>query len=154
MYFKFFSRPPLTVFKKVSSSRISSNAGFHWYFLCSSETTTSGFLFRIKNDGMSLRMNSSGISRITIATGNDMTPRTSPTAHWGPLSRLTENADPPKKTIRICPPTMITWIRANHLFLVIPSRILNLLSTRRQLDGCQKSLHLCRSTIVSSTYLY
>lgn len=99
---RFFSRPPRSCLKNVSWSRISSRAGFHSNRgRSSSDTTSSGRFLRQWNDGTSLRMNSSGISRIITATGSDIKPRMRQTAHCPPLRRATEKACPPTKMIKI-----------------------------------------------------
>ena len=114
--FRFLNRPPRTVLIKVNWSRISSRAGFHSNRRFSSETTTSGLLLscHFQNVGINFIINSSGISRRTIATGTEITPSTRPTAHWGPLMRLTEKASPPTKMIKIWPPTMMNWMPMNQ----------------------------------------
>lgn len=139
--FRFPRRPPRSLLMKVSWSLISSKAGFHWNRLspsASSETQSSGPFLRRQNVGINFVMNSSGINRMIIPMGIEITPRTRETPHWGPLRRLTENASPPMKIMRICPPTIMAWIPMNHRLRRNPSKMLRPLSKRRELIASQR----------------
>ena len=107
LYLSTLRRPPLMILRKVSSSLISSSAGCHSNCLSSSETSTAGAVLRLRNLGTTFRAKLSGMERMIMAIGVDRRPRTKEIPHWGPLSRWTENAAPPTKTIRTWPATMM-----------------------------------------------
>lgn len=143
LYFRFFRRPPRSLFMKVNWSLISSKAGFHRNRLspsASSEIQSSGPFLRRQNVGINFLMNSSGINRMIIPTGIESTPRTRETPHWGPLRRWTENACPPTKIMRTCPPTIMAWMPTNHRLRKIPSKMLRPLSKRRELMKSQQTI--------------
>lgn len=118
-----FNRPPRTVLRKLSWSRISSSAGFHSKRFSSSDTRSCGGFLRLQKCGMSCWISESGINRMMTATGTEMAPRTKETPHCGPFRRFTEKACPPTKMIIICPATIMAWIPKNQKLRCIPSRM-------------------------------
>jgi hypothetical protein len=63
--------------------------------------------------------------------GIDNTPSTTEMAHWAELRGVVENVFPPMKTNKIWTPIMIRLIVIKSQLRHNPSKILNLLSSRR-----------------------
>ena len=107
LYTSILRRPPRKVLRIVSSSRISTKAGFHSICRSSSETRSCGVARLCNQEGTSLRHHSSGIQRISTAIGSDSSPSSTAIPHAGALWWVIVKAAPPTEMINTCPPTIM-----------------------------------------------
>ena len=82
-------------------------------------------------------MNSSGIRRISTATGSEIAPRRREMPHCVALRRTVDKAVEPADTIITCPQMVRMLIPIKNQLRQIPSNILSPLSRRRLLCLCQ-----------------